>query len=121
MSENDNDTGKWAVVELMGRTVKAGKVYPVEVFGAEVMRIVVPEVDGVPEHTLDYNWKNAGYSITYTTEEVVRAYLSQMSAKPPVILYERSKPALMQTVRSGSWDDADDDLDDDDLDDDLEF
>lgn len=85
--------GKWAVVELMGHVKKAGKIREVEEYGAVTLRIDVPECDGIPAHTQDFNWKNAGYSITYTTEDVVMRYL-QTYASSPVILYDRPQSML---------------------------
>ena len=79
-----NDTGKfdvWAIVELFGHQVIAGRVTDQTVGGETFVRVDVPVIDARPAFTKLFG-KGAIYSITPTTEEIVRGFLHRNREEP---------------------------------------
>lgn len=74
----------WAVVELFGHQVIAGKVSKVEPFGGPMLRVEVPETSVKPAFTKDYG-PTAIYGISYVSEEVARATAEAVAAKPVAV------------------------------------
>lgn len=105
MSENAKSFEQWAIVELMGHQVIAGLVSEASRFGTTLMRVDVPEVDGVPGYTKFYGG-NAIYAITPVDESLARRAAASMRVKPVsvYILPERQ----LQPPDADDWDDLDD-------------
>lgn len=100
----------WAVVELMGHRRLAGYVKQVEQYGAVMLRLDVPEVDGRGAVTQFYGGGSV-YCLTPTTEEIVRA-VCRKDHPAPVSRYElpAPKPAPVPTYDDEpDYDDDDDD------------
>ena len=76
---------QWAIVELMGHKVVAGKLTKTEMFGEPMLRIDVPTTDAFPAFTQLYG-KSAVYCITFTSEEVAQL-AAQQAAVDPVSIY----------------------------------
>ena len=71
----------WIILELFGRQVLAGMAREEMVCGAIMLRIDVPELDGVPSWTKLYG-PAAIYSITPTTEDMVMEALRHLRPRP---------------------------------------
>lgn len=107
---NDQQLEFWAIVELFGHQKIAGYVSTATVGGGSLIRVDVPEVEGSAAFTKFYG-PNAIYSITPTSEELVRVYVRR--AKPaPLNIY---MPEIRQLPGPAAFDDET--LDDDEPDD----
>jgi hypothetical protein len=71
----------WAIVELMGHNVIAGRVAEQTIAGAAFLRVDVPALDSQPGFTKFYGGA-AIYAITPTTEEVARQAASRLATRP---------------------------------------
>ncbi len=71
----------WAIVELMGHVRLAGQVSEAEQYGVKMLRVDVPEVEGLPGFTT-FKGGSAIYAITPTTEEIARHIVRQMRPAP---------------------------------------
>jgi len=76
-----NESVNYAIVELMGHKVVAGKVSKSEMLGAPLLRIDVPETSAFPEFTQLYGTA-AIYGVTYVSEEVARKAAEAMKVNP---------------------------------------
>lgn len=72
----------WAVVEIMGHVRIAGQVREETVFGAALIRVDVPAIDGHPAFTRFYH-PQALYSLCPTDETTARA-VAQTQRHPPI-------------------------------------
>lgn len=77
MSENDTRLDTWAVVEIMGHKVYAGRVTEHGPF----IRIDVPAVEGVEAYSKLFGASSI-YCITPCTEEVARVAANRHRARP---------------------------------------
>jgi hypothetical protein len=119
----------FAVVELMGHRRLAGYARQVELFGAPMLRLDVPAVEGHAAVT-QYYGASSIYCLTPTTEEIVLA-VCRRDHPAPVHRYELPKPepapamsredaAAFDRIHSPDYDPDDDrddydpDMDDDD-------
>lgn len=97
----------WAIVELMGHRRLAGYVKEVEIAGAGMLRLDIPE-EGDAAAATQFYAPGAVYAITPTTEETARLVRSRPS---PVSLWEIPRPALDPPgARPAPWDEEDDDV-----------
>jgi hypothetical protein len=80
MNEID-ETGGWAIVELMGHKVVAGLASKSEMFGQPLLRIDVPATEGYPAFTQCYG-VSAIYAITFVSEEVAKTTAQHVSLNP---------------------------------------
>ena len=71
----------WAIVELFGHQVIAGRVTDQSVGGETFIRVDVPDIDGRPAYSRLFG-KGAIYSITPTSDEIVRGYLHRNRTEP---------------------------------------
>jgi hypothetical protein len=94
----------WCIVELFGHVTLAGRVTEETIGGCAFVRLDVPEVDGQSPFTKLLG-QGAIYSITPVSEEVARAAISRIRAKPVHVFY---LPAL-DDARIEDDDDDDDD------------
>jgi hypothetical protein len=78
----------WAIVELMGHRRLAGKVSEQRIAGATLLRIDVPRGSGF---TTTFYGSTAIFSLTPTTEDVVRA-VALHSQPEPVSRWELTPP-----------------------------
>lgn len=104
---------EWAIVEIMGRKVFAGRVRDSSIGGASMLRIDVPEIENQAAYT-KYFGKDAIYAITPTDEATARA-MAQRLAEPPIErwIMPRLEPALPE---ADLWDEEEQDYIDDDYD-----
>lgn len=94
----------WAIVELMGHRVRAGRVRPVELFGTKMLRIDVPNGDDdAAGYETQFYAGQALYALTPTDEATARRRAS---------LY-RPAPVSRQLSLTGPGDDVDAEYDDD--------
>jgi hypothetical protein len=121
---NDPFAG-WAILELMGHRRLAGYVREVELAGAGVLRLDVPDptLQGVPVDPLDpQHWTAtqfyspaALYCLTPTTEDVARK-VAAGSDPAPVKRWELPAPAErvppVPADGAGYWSPDDEDLED---------
>lgn len=89
MSDTNQDTNDamdtWAIIELLGHVTVAGKLSEAAHFGTVLMRLDIPEVDGVPAYT-QYYGGGAIYRLTPCSEEAAMQALKRLRPKPPMIL-----------------------------------
>ena len=71
----------WAIVELFGHQVIAGKVTDQAVGGETFIRVDVPSVGDKSEFTRLFG-KGAVYSITPTSEDIVQKYVQRNREEP---------------------------------------
>lgn len=81
MSEIQQRFEAWALVELFGRSKIAGKVTEATLAGGAFIRVDVPATAGNPAFTRFFR-PEAIYSISPTTEAIVRAMVSECAAEP---------------------------------------
>ena len=74
----------WAIVELMGRQVIAGLAAEVALFGTTLLRVDVPEVNGVPGFTKFFGG-SAIYALTPVDEAAARQAAAEMRVKPVAV------------------------------------
>jgi len=115
---------EWAIVELFGHQIIAGKVSEQVIGGQGFVRVDVPEVNGQPGFTKFYG-AGAIYAMTPTDEATALAAVQGLRKKP-IELYQLNLPQLQAPSREPSWDDTeaeqwDTDEDDDEEDDELPF
>jgi hypothetical protein len=72
---------EWGILEVMGRLKMAGVISEQTIAGAGMIRIDVPETNGIPGFTR-YFAPGSLYSITPTTEEVARSLAASWRAVP---------------------------------------
>lgn len=72
---------QWAIVELMGHKVVAGKVSKSEMMGKPLLRVDVPAVGNVPAFTQMYG-EAAIYCITFVDEPTAMKTATYMQVKP---------------------------------------
>ncbi|MBI9042893.1 MAG: hypothetical protein JEZ06_00320 [Anaerolineaceae bacterium] len=80
----------WAVVELFGHQVIAGKVCEHEIAGKGFIRVDVPESNGLLGYSRLFG-PDAIYSINPTTEEVVLAHCER-NRKEPIQIWQLALP-----------------------------
>lgn len=103
----------WAIVDLMGHSQIAGKVSEEQVAGAMLLRVDVPEIEGIPAYTKYYSAASI-YSLTPTDEATARLAVDNFRQRPvsPYILRVPTSPQLAEKVMSyGDFDDDDDESD----------
>lgn len=85
---------QWCVVELMGHLTIAGEVSEATIGGAALLRVDVPEVEGVPGYTR-YVAPASLYSLTPVEEGVARKVAAYHRVRPvqPYVIAER--PSLL--------------------------
>ena len=120
----DEKTGfeEWAIVELFGRQVIAGKVTEQVIGGGALIRVDVPETEQEPAFTKFFG-QGAIYSIMPVSEAVARLAVKQFRTDPITVYI----PGLKQlaagkvVVREYSDRDGDGDSIDDDDEDNADF
>lgn len=101
----------WAIVEIMGHQVVAGKVSEETHFGAPLMRVDVPKTTKRETFTVYYGG-GAIYKITPTTEEIANAFVEKQDPEP-VKPYMLALPSLVEKVEvSSRFGDDESDYDD---------
>lgn len=103
-----NDIG-WAVVEIMGHVRIAGRVREETLFGAAMIRVDVPAVEGHPAFTRFYH-PQALYSLCPCDETTALA-VAQHQRHPPIERWQL--PAVKAAGIGDREDDEPDDRDDD--------
>jgi hypothetical protein len=116
MSEPTKFEG-WAVVEIMGHVRIAGRVREETQFGAAMIRVDVPAVDGHPAFTRYYH-PQALYSLC-PCDETTALSVAKHERHPPIERWQM--PILTRPAALASGHTGDDDHQDDDFDDDSEF
>jgi hypothetical protein len=95
MPENQSQSfDSWAIVELFGHNVIAGRVSEQTIGGASFVRVDVPEIDDQPEFTKFFGGA-AIYAITPTGEAEVRAACERLRVRPvkPYVIPDLSLPS----------------------------
>ncbi|HZU87405.1 MAG TPA: hypothetical protein VFF78_07970 [Anaerolineaceae bacterium] len=82
----------WAIVELFGHNVLAGRVTEQVVAGQGFVRVDVPAVNDVPGYSRLFG-PGAIYSITPCPEEVATAYAANLRARP-IQIYQIALPSV---------------------------
>ena len=101
----------WAIVELFGRQVIAGKVTEQTIGGTAFVRVDVPEMGDQPGFTRFYG-NGAIYALTPVSEEVARMALKHHQPEP-VNVYVPDLRRLTSGARQAVMDaDDDDELED---------
>lgn len=91
----------WAILEIFGHTLIAGKVSEAAIGGCAFLRVDVPELNGQPAFTKFYS-NGAIYSMTPCSEEVARAALKQIAPAPvSVWIPELKKPTKTKMLGQG--------------------
>lgn len=105
---------EWAVVELMGHSIIAGRVSEQSIGGAPMVRVDVPAEDGEVGYTKLFS-SGAIYAITPVTEAIAREHVRRI--RPPVAVFDpprqQQHPELTVTVHSAAG--FEDDFDDGDI------
>jgi hypothetical protein len=81
MSNLDDNTQAWGIVELMGHKVVAGLVSKSEMLGKPLLRVDVPATSAFPEFTQFYG-EAAIYCVTFVSEQVARLTAEQTKLNP---------------------------------------
>lgn len=89
----------WAVVELMGHQVIAGEVGEEMVAGTTMLRVDVPEIEGVLPTDKQAAFTrffggSAVYSLTPTSEEVARRVAADARVRPVTVYMPEFQPRL---------------------------
>ena len=93
MADTDTpDVAEWAIVELFGHRQLAGQVREVLRYGTSMMRIDVPEVDGIPASTHYYGGSSI-YGEHPVDEETAR--LAAKRFRPAAVM-----PAALPAAQS---------------------
>lgn len=71
----------WAIVEVMGHNTYAGFVTAENIAGAQMLRVDVPAIDGIPAFT-KYVSPQALYGVTPCSEETAIARARASRSKP---------------------------------------
>jgi hypothetical protein len=96
----------WCIVELFGHQKIAGRVTEQQIGGQSFIRIDVPDCDGTPAFTKLFG-PGAIYSITPTTEDLVRQALPRIQPAP-VSIYIPMNRSLTPGAPDGSDDEGGD-------------
>ena len=118
----------WGILDMMGHQRLAGRVTEETIGGASLLRVDIPEVNGIPAWTT-YVSAASLYQMTPVTEELARSMAAKIG-KMPITFYDlpqqwREKiqsspaglPAPDDEEEACGGDDEYDDYDDDDPDD----
>jgi hypothetical protein len=123
----------WAIVEIMGHQSYAGEVRPEAQYGAEMLRVDVPELPGFTKTESRYRYGDRPeeveieyppvpgftkffggssiYCLTPCSEEVARAAASSMRKQPVTVVslpeMDTSPRVLLPLLASGISDDPD--------------
>ena len=114
---SDEKLDQWGVVDLFGHTRLAGKISEYAFGGDSFVRVDVPSVKGIPEHTRLFG-KGAIYSISFTSQEIAEGVARNCESKPvSVYQFDQETQARMRALPvpidgNGDPDDFDDDDDD---------
>jgi hypothetical protein len=85
----------WCVLELMGHRRLGGRVTEDLIAGAKVLRIDIPDGDGM---TTQFYGGGALYAMTPTSEEAARAVAAAVGRPEPVHRWELPAPAAPGTA-----------------------
>lgn len=75
------ETGNWAIVELMGRKVVAGYAAKSEFLGKPMLRVDVPQTSAFDAYTQFYG-ESAIYCVTIVSEQVARTVAESHKINP---------------------------------------
>jgi hypothetical protein len=111
----ETDKGKletWAVLELMGHQRIAGFTREVALGSAAMLRVDVPEIDGIPAFT-KFIAPAALYAFTPCTQEVAMAVIKRDRVTPVTLfaMPANRQRALPYVHSNGEDDEGDDDED----------
>lgn len=87
----------FAIVELMGRNIIAGRVSEMMIAGKGMLRVDVPAVEGTAAFTKFFS-PTAVYAITPTTEEIATTAANRMRVRP-VDIYTVPDPSHQLPLR----------------------
>ena len=82
MQQEEKKFEEWAIIELFGHSQIAGRVTEASIGGCSFLRVDVPEVNGKAPFTRFFG-NGAIYSMTPTTEEVVRRVVEHYQPSAP--------------------------------------
>jgi len=107
MSGESNAFENWCVIEIMGHQRLAGFVTEQALGGANMLRVDVPENNGIAAFTT-FLGASSIYRMTVVTEEIARGVAASIQVRP-VSAYEmpKTQPALPRPLLDA--DDMDDD------------
>lgn len=97
---SDEKFEAWAIVELFGHQVIAGRVTDQAIGGETFIRVDVPAVGEKKKFTKMFG-KGAIYAITPTEESTVKAYCER-NREEPIHPYMLASPSSIEQV----WEDA---------------
>lgn len=86
---------QWAIVEIMGHSIFAGRVSEQVIAGASMIRVDVPEVDEQPGYTKFFG-PAAIYCITPVSAEMVKATIKTYRPQPisPLMLSQGQSDSI---------------------------
>jgi hypothetical protein len=86
-------TDTWAIVELMGHRVRAGRISEIEAYATKLLQVDIPMPDG--GFVTEQYGGAAIYSVRPATEEIVRDYASRYGDPRPVspLAYRLPEPS----------------------------
>ena len=99
--DEQNQSGQWAILELMGRKVVAGYLTKDDWQGHAMLRIDVPATPDFPAFTQVYGPQSV-YCITYVSEEVARMAANANHVNP-VSVYVPDLSAMQTARREADW------------------
>lgn len=110
MSEPKVFDETWAILELLGRHVIAGRISSVAAFGTELCRVDVPPVDGIPGYTKFFGGGSI-YAVTPTDEESALHAVRSLRVRPiePWVIPARQLPASVEYDEDGTPVECDED------------
>lgn len=95
----------WAVVELMGHRTRAGRVRPVELFGAKLLRIDIPSGDADADgYVTEFYSGTALYGLRPCDEATARRTAGWMRPRPVKQLAFEAEPSEFVVCRACSSD-----------------
>ena len=117
MSNTKSIKDIWAVIELMGHRVTAGKISASDELGGPMLRVDVPEIDDQEAFTQFYGLQTL-FSVT-PCSKVVACSVARNSRARPLYTYNPdliTREEYMKMIQSGNFDgvvdEAEDDTDD---------
>lgn len=84
--EDQIEIEQWAIVELMGRKVVAGKISKSELLGKPLLRVDVPAIGNIPEFTQMFG-ESAIYCVTFVSEQQARR-TAEVTRNKPILVYD---------------------------------
>lgn len=83
-AQDDNETPRWAVVELMGHIRTGGRVSKDTMYGTPMLRLDIPQTAEPDRFVTQLVNASALYRLTFCDEAIARAAASRSSSHQPI-------------------------------------